>query len=275
MANLPYVKILATVLVTGLLAVSAPAAARPTGEILLRGDRSASVEIRLERTVRLECCRFVEQTVDGQTSFRISGFDVSTEGTYAGFAIERARDGRIMKGAVRIPPMDLEEGRMPTFVSFGRASRLPAGKYRLHLLADGPSTVRVTAAGLGRTLDLVPSGRSHVSAELTALATTGGPQQAQARVPVEVGKGATVLLASKTEGEYAQAHYLGQCLVEPGGQCSQDDYETWASPASGGGGGTTVDSFVGTVEPGTYEAVFVAGSLGAPQGSYGFVLVLG
>lgn len=270
---------LAVIVAALLLLGGAPAGAgdRAPRELVLRGDRSASVDVTLRRPVRLTCCRPVEQTVDGQASFRVAGLSVETEGTYAGFAIERVRDGRMMRGAVRIPSMDLEEGRIPTYVSFGRKPRLRPGRYRIHLLTDGPSVVRVEGAGLTRSLELAPAGPTKVAAELVTLATTTGLEQAQARVPVEVTKGATVLLAVKTEGDYAQAHYLGQCIVQPGAQCSEEEhYDTWASPASGGGGGTKLDMFErGAIEPGSYEAVFVAGSIGAPQGAYGFVLVLG
>lgn len=270
---------LAVAVAAVLLLGAAPAGAgdRPRGEFVLRGDRSASVDVTLRRPVRLTCCRPVEQMVDGQASLRVAGFSVETEGTYAGFAVERVRDGRMMRGAVRIPSMDLEDGRMPTYVSFGRDSRLRPGRYRIHLLTDGPSVVRIEAAGLARSMALAPERPTKVAAELVTMATTGGPEQAQARVPVDVTKRSTVLLASKTEGDYAQAHYLGQCIVEPGGQCSEEEhYDTWVSPASGGGGGNKLDMFErGTFEPGSYEAVFIAGSIGAPQGAYGFVLVLG
>ncbi|HEX2195429.1 MAG TPA: hypothetical protein VHJ76_00765 [Actinomycetota bacterium] len=180
-----------------------------------------------------------------------------------------------MKAAVRIPPMDLAGGRVPTFTSWGRAARLPAGDYRIHLLTDGPSTVRIAARGLGRDLVLEPSEPSAASARLVTLATESGVQGVQERVAVEVARGGTVVLASKTEGELAQAHLLAHCLTEPGGQCSDvEDYDVWTSPASGGGGGANTE-VLDRVPAGAYDAVFTAGSAGVPRGTYGFVLVFG
>lgn len=279
MPNLRCMRTLVSALLTALVVGAAPGPAvadTPVPEeIVLRGDRSASVEVRLRHPVDLKCCRLRAEAGDGPRSYSIAGFDVETSGSYAGFAIERVRDGRIMKGAVRIPEMDLADGTVPTFASFGRVTKLRPGRYRIHLLTDGRSTVRVAAPGLRDQLELTPAGPTGASAELVPLLTESGPQQVQARVPLEVPRDATVVLVGKTEGDFGQFHYLGQCLVQPGGQCSDEDhYETWASPASGSSGGTKIDVFDGSVEAGSYDAVFVAGSAGVPQGAYGFVLVL-
>ena len=253
--------------------VTSPAdAAAASHEFVLSGDRNSFVEVRLREPVRLTCCDFEREPIDSEAYFRISGLDVATRGSYSGFAIERVRDGRIMKGAVRVPQMDLEKGAIPTVISFGRTERLEAGRYRFHLLTDGPSTVRVEARGLVTDVHLRPSKATPVDAEIVDLTDQPG---SFVRVPIEVPARSTVLLATKTEGDSAQAHYLSQCLSSDGGPCSDlASYEAWASPASGGGGGTRMEAFEGTVPPGGYDAVFGAGSAGIPEGSFGFVLVL-
>lgn len=267
--------LLAAVVLVASAMVPARAQTRAPGEIVLTGDSSVSAEMRLEHPVRLRCCVLFGDDSGGRMVFRIIGMEVETSGTFAGFAIERVRDGRIMKGAVRVPAMDLDDGTVPAHASFGRARRLPPGDYRIHLLTDGPSTVRIEAEGAPDDLRLTRPRPSSVSASLVTLATESGPQKVQDRVPIEVRAGATVVLMSKTEGDYAQAHYFGHCLTAPGGQCSsQGDYEYWVSPSSGGGGGVKADPVEG-LDPGRYDAVFTAGSAGLPQGSYGFVLVVG
>ena len=257
------------------LVVPAHAASPAPDEIVLTGDRSTSFEMRLEQPVRLRCCHLFGDDSGGQMNFRIVGMEVETSGTFAGFAIERVRDGRIMKGAVHIPPMDIDDGTVPTHGSFGRAQRLLPGRYRIHLLTDGQSTVRIEARGAPAGLRLMRPAASRVAASLVTLATEAGPQKVQERVPVEVGPSSTVLLVSKTEGDYAQAHYFGHCLAAPGGHCSDpSSYEYWLSPGSGAGGGSKSDPFE-RVEPGRYDAVFTTGSAGLSQGAYGFVLVFG
>lgn len=269
-------KVTAAILTWLALATAAPSIARTPAEIVLTGTRNASAELTLHRAVRLECCDYYSGIVDGRMTFRVTGLDVETAGSYAGFVIERAQDGRVMKGALRVPAMDLDEGRLPMFVEWGRANRLPPGEYRIHLLTDGRSVVRVAAPGLAGDVRLSPKAPSDVSGQLVTLATAAGPRSVQERVALDVSRGATVVLASKTEGELAQAHLLAHCVTAPGGQCSAEhDYEPWVSPASGGGGGTKIDVLRGTLPPGTHEAVFTAGSAGAPRGTYGFVLVLG
>lgn len=255
-----------------LLLGAAPVAGKPpAGEMVLRGDSSASVEVRLAQPADVFCCRMVFEEVDGRSYFRIAGFEVETEGTFAGFAIERPSDGRILRGAVRLPAMDLDDGIVPGFASFGRTRRLPAGRYRIHLLTDGPSTVRFTVPGLRRDVHLRPEGASDVTASLVELT----PEDVQERVPVEVPGDALVVLVSKTEGDFTQGHYLSHCLAAPGAPCtSSEDYEVWTSPGSGGGGGTRVDSLYDP-PTGSLDAVFTSRSLGVPAGTYGFVLVLG
>jgi hypothetical protein len=250
------------------------AASEPAKTIVLKGKRSSYIQVRLHRTVQLDCCSFRRQERNGQTYFAIKGLSVDTRGDYAGFAIERVRDGQMMKGAVRIPAMDLDEGRLPTYISFGRRETLRPGLYRFHLLTDGPATVRVTARGLEARTTLRPQRPTAVAAELLTLVTSIGEQKLQERVAVDVGRESTVLLATKTEGENTQAHYVSHCLTGPGGSCSGEDYDLWLSPGSGGGGGTKIDVFDGTIPSGTYDAVFSARSAGTTEGSLGFVLVL-
>ncbi|HEX2195430.1 MAG TPA: hypothetical protein VHJ76_00770 [Actinomycetota bacterium] len=77
------------------LAASPAVGASPApSEIVLSGEKSAHIEVRLHRPVELACCRYVEAKQGGQALFRISGFEVATTGTYAGFASSgRATDG--------------------------------------------------------------------------------------------------------------------------------------------------------------------------------------
>lgn len=259
------------------MAMIFPAAgsARPAPyELVLDGSRSASVVISLQRPVKLTCCEMRGEERDGTMHFGIEGFSAETRGTYAGFAIERLSDGRMMKIAVHVPHLDLGQGLVPTVISFGRATRLASGRYRIHLLTDGRSTVRVAAPGLPKTMYLNPSQPSKVTSELVELTTPAGVPSLQSRVPIEVAKSSVVLLAVMTEGELTQAHYLSQCVTAPGDVCKQaSQHEPWVTAGSGGGGGALMDAHVGTLPAGSHEAVFSAVSVGTSVASYGFVLV--
>lgn len=259
------------------IAVIIPAAgsARPaTHELVLDGSRSASVVVSLPRPVKLTCCEMRGEERDGSMHFGIEGFSAETRGSYVGFAIERISDGRIMKIAVRVPQLDLGQGLVPTVISFSRVTKLAPGRYRIHLLTDGRSTVRVAAPGLPKTTYLNPSQPSNVTAELVELTTPAGLPSLQSRVPIEVAKSSVVLLAVMTEGELTQAHYLSQCVTAPGDVCKQaSQHEPWVTAGSGGGGGALMDAHVGTLPAGSYDAVFSAASVGASTASYGFVLV--
>lgn len=280
MANPSHMRWIPVPLAIAILLAAAPAtpveAGRPT-EIVLNGKRSGFAQIRVGQRVGLECCGLEPVTQNGQTRLRTTGFTARTTGTYAGFVIERVADGRIMKMAVRVPALDLRVGRVPTFISFGRFNDLPRGRYRVHLLTDGRATVRIVADGLSSDVFLQPNRRSPVSATLIPLAEGTTDRTVQARVPVHVGRTSMVGLATKTEGDTAQAHYLSQCLTEPGGVCTdEEDYDVGVSPGSGGGGRTMIRVHpAGTLPHGPYDAVFSAGSVGLQEPAYGFVLVFG
>lgn len=261
--------ILVSLLLAGLLPGIGAARTRST-EIVLSGRRSASVTFTLHEPVRLACCDYEAGSTPGEV--RVVGMSTRTTGTYAGFAIERVRDGRMIKLAVHVPPLDLDDGKFPTVIMFGRARQLPEGRYRIHLLTDGRSTVRIEARGLPRDLVLEPRRQTGAFSELVEL----GADSLQKRVPLEIRRGVTVLQATKTQGENTQAHYLSQCVAPAGSACAgAEDHEPWITPGSARGGGTMMQAYVGDLQPGEYDAIFSAASVGTSSSSVGFVLMFG
>lgn len=165
-------------------------------EIVLTGSRPASVEV----------------TFGARFSPRLGvvhseGIKAATRGTYAGVWFENVRTPRLSQGAVVVPAMG---DALP--IAWGGSDRedfsLPAGRYRVHLLTDGVSTVRVRAGGLDRNLRLSPARASDVRARLVKVTAV------TAEVPVLVKPTTTTVLAASTHNEPSLAAAVSVCLDE-------------------------------------------------------------
>lgn len=243
-------------------------------QLVLRGSHSASVEVYFGSAIELACCGIDSEVRNRQMRFFTTGFDVSTDGTYGGFLIERVRDDRIMKAAVRIPEMDLSGAGVPTFVEFGKAKTLSAGHYRIHLLTDGQSTVRIEMNGLPRSTTYLPSKPSPVSAQLHRMIEQPGPPAAHIRDALRIQPSSTVAIAIHTEADLGQAHVTSQCVVLPGEWCGEDDQDAFITPASGASGMSNIKVYPkSSFEAGNYEAVFTVASAGVVRSAHGFLLV--
>ena len=139
-----------TVLALSLAPTLAHAAVEPAGTTVLEGAGPGVVQVELKRPA----------TLDQQT------LQVEGAGTFAGFAL-------VEEGKLPTDGISLLGGRMRTtgamgdrkFISSaspvinpgaGRAE-LPAGRYRLYLLADAPARVRLAFEGLAGERTIVPT----------------------------------------------------------------------------------------------------------------------
>jgi len=256
-------------LLVGLTGLPA-ASARPVEVMVLRGDRSATVDVVLRRT----------------TTFEAGGFEPARSmsarvgGTFAGFVIQRM-DGSIAFGGVVVAGFTVDREPVPMVFGEGFESvRLPAGRYRVMLLANGRTEVRVPARGLGRAVILAPRRRADVRGELVRQTLPAGAPVSQVRVPMTVGRASTVMLATTQSYAAGAASVDDVCLARPGTTCATGSVSGGTGVIIGGGTGR-----LGTVQalffyPGqtpalSYDAVFASTGAGVAERLAAFALRIG
>ena len=252
-----------------LLAVGVPPASakEETSTITMRGSKSAYVDVAFRTRFRLLSDAFTAKPAPV----------VSTKGTYGGIYLTKLDSPETAGGLLLLRGLPAWDD-FP--LALGSDGWLPAGTYRVHLLADGATTVRVTAEGLARNVTLAPERASRVSASLVRRRTAGTDVPAdRTTIPVTVRPTTLTVLGSSHESEGA----LGNqhiCLRTPGAQLP--------CTVSGAGGGGT---FFGT--PGSFRMgsamVFYPGDVpqsgeteaeysdvvgGVPGPTYAFALTL-
>ncbi|HEV2889989.1 MAG TPA: hypothetical protein VGX28_06400 [Frankiaceae bacterium] len=188
---------LAALLLLLALSPAGAQAAPPTlREIVLTGSRSASVEMT-----------FPDRFSPHLGIAHPDGVAATTRGTYAGVWFENVRDARWSQGRVVVPAMG---DALP--IAWGGSDRedfsLPAGRYRVHLVADGPSTVRVRVGGLARTTRLSPTRPSDVRGRLVKVTAV------TADIPVLVKPTTTTVMAASTQNEPSLGAAISMCLDE-------------------------------------------------------------
>ncbi|HVL64478.1 MAG TPA: hypothetical protein VM573_04830 [Actinomycetota bacterium] len=238
----------------------------------MRGSAPATFPLTLERPVRIRCCGVIER----KGRFEQSGFSVESNGTYAGFALE-SPEGRLVVGGIRIPAMDLNDRQFPTVAVLADGGRIPAGEYRLHLLTDGHSRLRIDVLG-DRDRRLAPTRPTWTEGRLLPLLPPQGSPAAHGREATRLRAGAYAVLATHAEGLAFQATYLEHCLVPSDSICagSQDgSSELYRCPfdACTESGGTLVTIFDRDhFGVGEMDAVFTTAGTGATLAAHGFVL---
>ena len=184
-------------LLLGLLAAPAPAAER---DLLLVGDGTGAVEITLRAPASLD--------LDAMT-FR-------TTGQVAGLAIMDAR-GELVAASVNVRRWVEGAARPPDPVATtppGPTS-LPAGRYRLVLVTDGPAQVRVrvpATGGLARTLRA--SARVPASAELIDLRDVPPEEHTRRALSLRRGGAAIAVLHERSTAHVASLPEV--CFAGPG-----------------------------------------------------------
>jgi hypothetical protein len=150
---------------------------------------------------------------------------------------------------------------------------LPAGRYRLVLLAETTASVRIDLPGVSASYTAttpVPT-----AARFIDIGTAG-----RARVSSAVTAGRATFVAASVEAAYGQSSYAEACLAAVGYDCST---------TSGGGGGFAYTSpgatrthaqtgrlyVPGEMPVRTYDAVMSATSVGTNVVRKGFLLTIG
>jgi hypothetical protein len=251
--------------VLALLFLAGPARAADVHYLVLRGSRSASVEVTFAHPFTLML-----------DSYSAVPPRVTTKGSYAGVWVEQVRDDRINAGTVVVPKMRMIDGDFP--VAFGIDGRLPAGRYRVHLLADGASEVRIAVRGLDRDVVLAPRGRNLVTGRLVDLALVPGAHSGSADIPVALRDTTMTVLMASTDGDVPAAESAACLTRTPTLPCGAGDSGPGVRASYLGIGGrmstlSATFAYPHDRKPGEYDAVYDAAAAGA-RTAYAFALTV-
>ena len=141
------------------------------GRLVIRGDRTAFVEVTL-----------VRPTSDSIGSRGYLNADFTTQGSYAAYVMKPVdADGPRAAGALLTPWAFT--GERPRFSNHSDDRALPAGRYRLYLITDGATSFSVTLPGYGETIVAEPVTPFNATAEFRELGLGSAPPELQARQP--------------------------------------------------------------------------------------------
>lgn len=168
-----------------------------------------------------------------------------------GFYLQ-SEDGRVAGGVIHLGGVTTQD---PAWWPLGRLTVLTPGRYRVWIVGDGPTTVRLPVArGRGLEVRVAEPART---ATVGDTRTIEGPARTELRLPVSAGgRVIGVLSASATEGQPTATSWLA-CLTATGGACSDGRPKFGASSGltSRTAGSAVVDSF--HLRPGVRRDVLV------------------
>jgi hypothetical protein len=206
-----------------LLLAGAPATAvaREDREIVLRGSRTASTVVRFAAPFAPDVARPV----------------VSTR-TYAGVWFEHLATGTA-QGFVVVDEFTDPRGHRPVLAWDRDNPRyLPAGRYRVTLIAGSRSIVRLSVAGLRRDLALAPATRVTSGAKLLDVRSSPDLHAGQATVSISVRKPTVVFVAQWVNAPGATSTTMSKCFErrdEPPCPAGGDPRDAWVTTGAGYG----------------------------------------
>lgn len=257
------------------LALTAPAHAVPPSDrgpqahmLVVRGAKSATVDVTFRTRIRPHTDVFVPGNQPTAT----------TKGTYAAVWLQSLDKPRLGAGSAVIPAIT---GTDP--VGWGSSDRedmsLPAGRYRVRLVTDGTSEVRLPVDGLARDLVVRPTGRSTDAGKLVHRRPVPGVDLPADRtvIPVSIRSTSITLLASGTAYDPAVAGHGEICLHDSGPQlpCAVNGGSGGGFDTIGAGSGSSWQAaffYPGDVTPGEHDAEFTDATVGVASGYYAFAL---
>ena len=217
-------------LVAGLLAlgsVAASSASEPTGGdvLVLRGDRHAVVDVTLTAPLRFApTLTLTQATFAGEEVSRLGRGD----GPYLGYAIYDLATRELVRGHVEIPGYaGVFDGPVTWSLAFSRQERdeLAPGDYRLVLLAEGPTEVRLPVVAGTPPPPLTATAPADVTGGFVDVTRESGAVQATARVPVTEAPGARDFSSRALRAE--------QSAVGESGSCKRDRDAAHCPPVNG------------------------------------------
>lgn len=155
-----------------------PSAAAPAEGILLRGSRSAYVDLYV----------YVNRTVS------LPDVTMKTKGTFVGFYMSPAPANRDTVGALVMPRVGATGVDAASTMQLGQSFDVQAGKYRVFLLTDGPAEVFIPIEGQGYR-GWTPRGRAPLSVRPTNFDINAGDTQGAVHTPVALRERSLIVSA--------------------------------------------------------------------------------
>jgi hypothetical protein len=241
-------------------------AAPPLRTLTVRGVPNAYTEVTFPTRMRLEVW---------YSSSTPPVFD--TDGTYAGAYLEPVRGDGPAAGTAVLRSMTVRDEAAFTL---GATGWVPAGRYRVYLLADAPATVRIRVAGLRRDMTLTTRTRADVKGGWVDRGVAGVHAPVDRTiVPFTVRPRTLTIAASQHEstGFYGRREECIRLRSDERSLCLEGTHGRggyWgvypATAYVGAGGSITA----GTLRPGEYEVEFFDATVGVPHAYRTFLLTL-
>jgi hypothetical protein len=248
------------------LPVSAATAAPAPRTLTVRGVPNAYAEVTFAGRVRFE----TSATGNARPAYSVSG-------TYGGVYVEPVRGAGPVAGTVLLRAMP---GLSDVPFPIAPQGWLPAGRYRIHLIGDAATTVRVRVEGLRRDLTVTTRTRSDVVAKWVSRGIGGVPTPADRTIVPFTVRRTTVTVVAETHestGFYGRrdvcvrerTNGLSPCLDGNAGHGSYSG----VYPLRWTLGGAAAYR-PGTLPVGDLEAEFLDAAVGAPHGLTTFVMTV-
>ena len=233
----------------------APATAAPTEGILLKGSRTAWVDLYV----------YVNETV------AVADVRMSTQGTFVGFFLSPAPADRDSVGALVMPRVGATGGDTASVVKLGESWDVRAGRYRAFLITDGPAEVFIPIEGQGNR-GWTPRAKAPLSVRPADFDIPPGEASASLTVPVNPKVRSLVVAAAMASSSSLTAVDQLTACVRVSSDCTPTQAVSARLPLS-----RTWSSGVHFAKPGSYTAELeISRTGGADAGSRvdGVVLVL-
>lgn len=177
-------------------------ASKPAGTFLvIRGDSAASSSLKLPADV----------------IFDLDKMEIQTKGSYVVWQLVykvRAKGHTFQfpaAGALHVPAFERADSRFGP-ISLGSKVKY-AGDYRLYLVTDGPTTIRVPAEGLKRTTRIRPSTPVRSKGSLFHLAESSHPVAGTSEMPVRLTDTTFTIMSFVSVDENLVAAAVQGCMV--------------------------------------------------------------
>lgn len=256
---------LVAVLLASLIGIPASATAAPRLHTLtVRGVPNAYAEVTFAGRVRFETATKSRPSYDAK-------------GTYGGAYVEPVRGDGPVAGTVLLRAMpSLSDVPFP----LGPQGWLPPGRYRVHLIGDAPTTVKIRVEGLRRDLTVTTKTRTNVVATWVSRGMAGVATPADRTiVPFAVRSRTLTVVAEAHEstGFYGQrdvcvrerTNGLSPCLDGNSGHARYSGVYPFRWTMGG-----AAAYHPGALPPGELEAEFLDVAVAVPHGLTTFVMTV-